>query len=217
MLTEWFRAMLIFVRKGYHIITKDVNNERYSKKSILVYHIFFLLISLSCVIFLPRGITEDFIDYIKDIFAIFIGFFVTALTFIYDKLNVTKIPSQKSIDRMPVDKRPSGEDILRMKQEHNYVIRFFYSIGFNILFATLTLLLLIPIIFWKDFFSVDVFGYRFVKQFSELNEDSILLGGHIAFLIIYRLLVIFLIVNVFFYTIYMITSLLQVLIIKKKI
>lgn len=217
MLIEWIKAMQIFIRKGYRAITMDVNNKKYSKQSILAYHIFFLFISSLCVIFLPKGVNESFIDYIKDIFAIFVGFFVTALTLIYDKLNISKIPSQEAIDRMSAKKRPTSEDILRMKQEHNYAIRFFYSIGFNILFATLTLLLLIPIIFWKEFFTLDISKYQFINYLSDINKESILLGGHIVFLFIYRLFIIFLIVKVFFYTVYMITSLLQVLISKKKI
>ena len=114
MLTEWFKAMAIFVRKGYQAITKNVNNEPYSQKSIWLYHIFFVVISLVCVILLPKGIDSEFIDYIKDIFAIFIGFFVTALTMIYDKLDVTKVPSHEEIDRMLADKRPSAKDIHNM-------------------------------------------------------------------------------------------------------
>lgn len=217
MLIEWIKAMRIFIRKGYRAITMDVNNKKYSKQSILAYHIFFLFISFLCVIFLPKGVNESFIDYIKDIFAIFVGFFLTALTLIYDKLNISKIPSQDAKDRMLAKNRPTSEDILRMKQEHNYVIRFFYSIGFNILFATLTLLLLIPIIFWKEFFTLDISKYQFINYLSDINKESILLGGHIVFIFIYRLIIIFLIVKVFFYTVYMITSLLQVLISKKKI
>lgn len=142
---------------------------------------------------------------------------MTALTMIYDKLYVTKVPSQEEIDRMPADKRPSAKDILRIKQEHNYVVRFFYSIGFNILFATLTLILLIPFIFWKDFYALDIFDSCVIKQLSSLSIKTILLGGHIVYVFLYRLLVIYLIVKVFFYTVYMITSLLQVLISKKKI
>ena len=217
MLTEWFKAMAIFVRKGYQVITKNVNNEPYSQKSIWLYHIFFVVISLVCVILLPKGINDEFIDYIKDIFAIFVGFFVTALTMIYDKLDVTNVPSQEEKDRMPTDKRPSAKDILRIKQEHNYVVRFFYSIGFNILFATLTLILLIPFIFWKDFYALDIFDSCIIKQLSSLSVETILLGGHVALIFLHRLFVIYLIVNVFFYTAYMITSLLQVLISKKKI
>lgn len=217
MLTEWIKAMQIFVRNGYHAMTMDVNNKKFSKTSIFGYHAFFLIISFVCVIFLPKGISGDFIDYIKDIFAIFIGFFVTALTLIYDKLNIAKVPTQKVIDRMPADKRPSSEDLVRMKQERNYAIRFFYSIGFNILFASLALFLLILNIFWNEFFSMDIFEYRLIDKIKDLTIASLLLGGHIVLLFIYRLLVILLIVKVFFYTVYMITSLLQVLISKKKI
>ena len=142
---------------------------------------------------------------------------MTALTLIYDKLNIAKVPTQKVIDRMPADKRPSSEDLVRMKQEHNYAIRFFYSIGFNILFASLALFLLILNIFWNEFFSMDIFEYRLIDKIKDLTIASLLLGGHIVLLFIYRLLVILLIVKVFFYTVYMITSLLQVLISKKKI
>ena len=205
MLKEWLKAMMIFLKNGHYVIIRDVNNRKFSMWSIFGFYCLFIVLSLIVAFSLPQGISDNFIDYIKDIFAIFIGFFVTALTLIYDKLNVTKLPKKESIDRMPVNRRPSSEDIVRLKQEHNYVIRFFYSIGFNILFATITLLLLIPNIFWKDFFSLDI------------DCESVLLGGHIILLFVYRLVVILLIANVFFYTVYMITSLLQVLILKKKI
>lgn len=217
MLTEWFNAMLIFAREGYRNITMDVNHEKFSKKSISLYYVFFLITAFLCVIFLPKGLNEEFVDYIKDIFAIFVGFFVTALTFIYDKLNISKIPSQKQIDEMPVNERPSSEDRVKMKQEHHYTIRFFYSIGFNILYATLTLLLLIPVIFWNGFFSIDISEYMFVQYLEDIDLDSIFLGIYIAFLFTYRLIVIYLTLKVFFFTVYMITSLLQVLISKKKI
>ena len=209
--------MQIFLLNGYQVITKDVNNRKFSKKSIFGFHGLFILLSLLVVLALPQGINDNFIDYIKDIFAIFIGFFVTSLTLIYDKLSLTKIPTKNEINRMPANKRPSSADIIRLKQEHNYVIRFFYSIGFNILFATLTLLLLIPNIFWKDFFSLDISGYELVQKLTDVDCSSILLGGHIVLLFAYRLVVVMLIASVFFYTVYMITSLLQVLISKKKI
>lgn len=176
-----------------------------------------MAISLIVVICLPKGINSEFIDYIKDIFAIFIGFFITALTLIYDKLNITKVPTEEEQNDMPANERPSSKDILRMRQEHNYVVRFFYSIGFNVLFATLTLLLLIPIIFWKQFFFLDISEYEFINDFKNLNEQSVLLGLHIVFLFVYRIVVILLIVKVFFYSVYMITSLLHILISKKKI
>lgn len=44
MLIEWIKAMQIFAKKGYRAITMDVNNKKYSKQSILAYHIFFLFI-----------------------------------------------------------------------------------------------------------------------------------------------------------------------------
>ena len=217
MLKEWYNAIKIFIIQGYATIGKDVNNQPFPRQSKFGFHIFFLSISILCAIILPRGIPEEFIDYIKDIFSIFIGFFVTALVFIYDKLNIEKIPSQEEIDNMSVDKRPSSNDRIRMIQEYNYAIRFLYSIGFNILYATLTLLLLIPVIFWNGFFSMDISEYKFVHHLADLDSNTVLLGAHIAFLFTYRLIVIYMTLKVFFFTVYMITSLLQVLISKKKI
>lgn len=217
MFREWLKAMMIFFQRGYQSIIRDVNNQKFSTLSVCLYHLFFIGISLVTIVFLPKGISNDFIDYIKDIFAIFIGFFITALTLIYDKLNITKIPTQEENNKMPVEERLSSDEILRIKQEHYYVIRFFYSIGFNILYATTTLLLITPIIFWEDFFSMDVSEYSFVHHFADINRTTIFLGVQISLLFVYRLIIILFIVKVFFFTIYMITSLLQVLISKKKI
>lgn len=129
MLNEWLKAIFIFLRKGYQVITKDVNNNKFSTLSIVGFHVFFLAISLIVVICLPKGINSEFIDYIKDIFAILIGFFITALTLIYDKLNITKVPTEEEQNDMPANERPSSRDILRMRQEHNYVVRFFILLG----------------------------------------------------------------------------------------
>ena len=125
MLKEWLKAMMIFLKNGHYVIIRDVNNRKFSMWSIFGFYCLFIVLSLIVAFSLPQGISDNFIDYIKDIFAIFIGFFVTALTLIYDKLNVTKLPKKESIDRMPLNRRPSSEDIVRLKQEHNYVIRFF--------------------------------------------------------------------------------------------
>ena len=125
MLKEWLKAMMIFLKNGHYVIIRDVNNRKFFMWSIFGFYCLFIVLSLIVAFSLPQGISDNFIDYIKDIFAIFIGFFVTALTLIYDKLNVTKLPKKESIDRMPVNRRPSSEDIVRLKQEHNYVIRFF--------------------------------------------------------------------------------------------
>ena len=67
MFKEWLRAMQIFLLNGYQVITKDVNNRKFSKKSIFGFHGLFILLSLLVVLALPQGINDNFIDYITEV------------------------------------------------------------------------------------------------------------------------------------------------------
>lgn len=166
---------------------------------------------------IPNGAIKDFTDYIKDIFAIFVGFFVTVLTFVFDKLDMERIPSPEEMDKLSVDKRWSSSKILRVKQEHNYTIRFFYTIGLIIIYAIFVLILLIPPIFWGGFFDLDLHKYKVIYHFKDMHWANIEIGLHYWFCLIYRILITCFTIKVFYYTLYSTSSLLQVLILKKKI
>lgn len=216
MLIEWIKSVILYFEKSNAIMKKDVNGHDFSRTSICVYRLLFVCITTLLVVGLPQGISDSFIDYIKDILAIFVGFFVTVLTFVFDKLDVEKIPSEEEMNSLPVDQRWSSNRIMKTKREHNYTIRFFYSIGLIIIFSTFALALLIPNIFWGTFFNVDIRKYEFIKTWEMLNCSTISIALHLLFCIVYRFVVLFLIVKVFYYTLYTVSSLLQVLISKKK-
>ncbi len=195
----------------------DVNGKPFLTSSCIVYHAFFVLLAFVIVLAIPNGINSDFIDYIKDIFAIFVGFFVTVLAFVFDKLDITKIPSQEELDKLPADERWDSKKILKVKREHNYTIRFFYTVGMIILLSTLAICLLIPNIFWADFLDQKMGEFCFVNPITHFSWKSIGLFLHLSLCFIYRFCVVFLTVKVLYFTFYSVSSLLHVLISKKKI
>ena len=217
MLKEWIKTIWHFLASAIRVMATDVNGQPFSLASRCVYHVSFVGLTIVIVLCLPNGISHGFIDYIKDIFAIFVGFFVTVLAFVYDKLDITKIPTQEEMDELPADMRWDSKKVMQVKREHNYTIRFFYTVGMVILSSTLAICLLIPNIFWPNFLDVNMREYCFLSSYKDVSWESITLFLHLALCCIYRLVVVFLTIKVLYYTFYSVSSLLQVLISKKKL
>ena len=218
MLKEWIKSIIHYLAKTRNVLSVNVYGQPFSFRSRLLSAILLVVISAVVVIYLPTGFRDtDFIDYIKDILAIFVGFFVTVLTFVYDKLDVTPLPSAEETQLQTTDKRLNSTEILKIKREHNYTIRFFYTIGLTILLSTLELALLIPNIFWEQWFDIDLRDYEIVHSIDSISISSVWLCIHIVFCIIYRFIIISMTISVFYYTAYCVSSLLQVLTSKKKI
>ena len=207
MLKEWITK----------VMAKDVNGKQFSTASRCAYHAFFIALALVIVLCIPNGISPAFIDYIKDIFAIFVGFFVTVLAFVFDKLDITPIPTQDEMDQLPVSERWDSDKVLKVKREHNYTIRFFYTVGMIILLSTMAICLLIPNIFWSDFWDQKMDDFYFVDSIRNISWLSICTFLHLSLCVIYRFTIIFLTIKVLYYTFYAVSSLLQVLISKKKL
>lgn len=217
MLKEWIKSLALYIKKSKEVRSKDINGKPYSKSSRVLSNFAFVGICFFLCFCIPNGVIAGFTDYIKDIFAIFVGFFVTVLTFVFDKLDMDRIPSQEEMDKIPADKRWSATKILRAKHEHNYTIRFFYTIGLIIIYAIFVLILLIPPIFWNNFFDIDFSKYIPLLNPMEMHWENVLIGIHYWLCVIYRTLITCFTVKVFYYTLYSTSSLLQVLISKKKI
>lgn len=217
MFKEWIKTLRRFFQKANSVLAKDINGKPFSKGDQWIYRLSFWVIACVVVCFLPKGLSNDFIDYIKDIFAIFVGFFVTVLCFVFDKLDTERVLSEEEKDFLPAEQRGDALKDLKIKQEHNYTVRFFYTIGLIILFSTVVILLLLPNIFWGGWFNLDVRGYEFVKSFYEISWGSIKLFVHLAICVVYRVVVVMLTIKVFYFTTYSVSSLLQVLINKKKL
>lgn len=217
MLIEWIKTLKHYFEKSKSVLAKDINGKPYSKLSKIFYVLSFWVLACIVVLLLPKGLSDGFIDYIKDIFAIFVGFFVTVLCFVFDKLDIEHIPSTKEEDDKKAEDRLDSITKLNIKHEHNYTVRFFYTIGLIILFSTLVILLLIPNIFWGNWFSMNVREYEFVSSWDSISWSAICTFLHLAFCVVYRIVVVLLTIKVFYFTTYSVCSLLQVLINKKKL
>lgn len=217
MFKEWIKTLIRYFQRANNVLAKDINGKPFSKGNQLIFRLSFWVIACVVVWFLPKGLSKEFIDYIKDIFAIFVGFFVTVLCFVFDKLDTKRVLSEEERNALPVDQRGDAMSDVKLKQEHNYTVRFFYTIGLIIMFSTVVILLLIPNIFWDGWFNLDLKGYEFVKSLDAISLDSIKLFIHLSLCVAYRIVVIMLTIKVFYYTSYSVSSLLQVLINKKKL
>lgn len=217
MLEEWIRTLRRYLAKANNVLAKDINGNTFTKWSQIKFHLVFCGCTLVIIWLIPKGLNSGFIDYIKDIFAIFVGFFVTVLCFVFDKLDTEKVLTQEENDKKKAEDRNSSKRSIKIKQEHNYTVRFFYTIGLIILYSTAVLCLLIPNIFWKEWFDVDIRDYEVVNSFEQITISSIMIFTHLFFCVVYRITVVLLTIKVFYYTVYSVSSLLQVLINKKKL
>lgn len=217
MLKEWIRSLAVYINKSREVRARDINGKPYSKKNRLIIHSVFIFLCVLLCCYSPSGVLNNFTDYIKDIFAIFVGFFVTVLTFVFDKLDMERIPTSEEMDKLPAPQRWTSKKVLKVKQEHNYTIRFFYTIGLIIIYAIFVLILLIPPIFWGNFFDFDFQQYKAILNLREIHLENILIGTHFWFCLMYKTVIAWCTIKVFYYTLYSTSSLLQVLISKKKI
>lgn len=217
MFKEWSKTLYCYFEKANGVLGRNVNGVQFPRWNRIIFHLFFWVLSIVIVWFIPKGFNEGFIDYIKDIFAIFVGFFVTVLCFVFDKLDTEPLLTPEQEDNMPAEQRADSRKILRIKQEHNYTVRFFYTIGLIILFSAMVILLLIPNIFWAGWLNINVQEYEFIRTWNCLNWENIRLFVHLTTCVIYRIVVVLMTIKVFYYTTYSVSSLLQVLINKKKL
>lgn len=217
MFKEWIVILSRYFQRANKVLAKDINGTDFSRKSLLASRLVFWVIALVIVCFLPQGLNDLFIEYIKDIFAIFVGFFVTVLCFVFDKLDTKSIPSSEEEDEKLATERSNSQEKVKIKQEHNYTVRFFYTIGLIILFSTAVIILLIPNIFWNTWFNEDIREYEFVGSVNSLTWESVGTFVHLTLCVVYRVVIILMTMKVFYYTTYCVSSLLQTLIKKKEL
>ena len=75
MLKEWMITLRRYFQRANSVLAKDINGKSFPKGNLIVYKLAFWGIACVIVAFLPQGLSDGFIDYIKDIFVIFVGFF----------------------------------------------------------------------------------------------------------------------------------------------
>ena len=99
MLKEWIDIIQLFFFFCCNVLKKDINGE--DIKNIWISYAIFIIITLLFVWGIPNGFSNGFLDYATSILSIFVGFFITVLVFVEDKLKPTKLPSQEEENAKP--------------------------------------------------------------------------------------------------------------------
>jgi hypothetical protein len=212
MLFEWLEIIVEFYKESHEIINRDVNNHETRWKTIVSYA-FFVIIPGVILYFNSNAVSLDFIDYIKDIFAILIGFFSTVLVFIYEKLEIKKIPSETDENKKPIGQRLNSEQRMLIIQTNQYIKRFLYGIGLNIINSGLVLILLLLSFFFDVLITMNLDLCCCVNNLCiHFSCENLRLFFIQLFVLGYRFIILYLVLRVFSYMLYSVSSLLKVLI-----
>lgn len=194
----------------------DINNQRKSfvrrnGRFLLAYPLtVFVLFSLS------EGYNNEFLQLGASILAILIGLFLTALVFALDKFYM---PAKKrsgdykldlaeneqtrnievSIDEVVFE---NAREKLWQKQSFYYVQKFNVLVGKSVIVGIWALALICINVMYFEFFRVDIADYTFVP----ITIPSILTFGEILLIIIVRFLICYYMIEVFYNTIRIISS-----------
>lgn len=196
--------------------TLDINNKRKS----FVYrngrYLLALPLSIIILLTLPTGYNNEFLQLGASVIAIFIGLFLTALVFALDKFY---IPRKKKGKDYKLDLTENGQSrnvevsideiLFENDQEKNwhkqslyYVQKFNVLVGKSVLVGIWALALISINVLYFEFFRVDIADYTFVP----ITIPSILTFGKILFIIIVRFLICYYMIEVFYNTIRIISS-----------
>lgn len=144
---------------------------------------------------LQPGFKENFAGYTISFLGIFIGLFTSINISLYEqrKFMIGNYNEQLDIDRV------------RSAKIKNFLIQFSGIISYAILLALILVVLLIPVLLFKQTNS-DVSHYRFVRSFKEINIASTWAFIKASLLLIHRFFILNLLCNFFASTLYGITS-----------
>lgn len=212
-----YSSFICFVySKARESETLDINNRRKpfirrNGRLLLSY-----LLSFIVLLTLPAGYNNDFLQLGASILAILIGLFLTALVFALDKFYIP--PKKKDGDyRLETTENEhtrsieiSVEEILYenaqgklwQKQSLYYVQKFNVLVGKNVIVGIWALALICTYVMYYNFFSVNLEDYSFVT----ITLPSILLFLKLLLIIAARFFICYFLIEMFYNTVRIISS-----------
>lgn len=196
--------------------TLDINNRRKpfirrNGRLLLSYPLSFIVL-----ISLPAGYNNDFLQLGASILAILIGLFLTALVFALDKFYIpprkkdgdyrvetTENDQTRSIE-ISVEEivYENAQEKLWQKQSLYYVQQFNVLVGKNVIVGIWALALICTYVMYYNFFSVSLDDYSFV----EITLPSIFLFLKLLLIIAGRFFICYFLIEMFYNTVRIISS-----------
>ena len=173
-------------------------------------------LSFIVLLTLPAGYNNDFLQLGASILAILIGLFLTALVFALDKfyippkkkdgdyrLETTENDQTRSIEISVEEiKYENALEKLWQKQSLYYVQQFNVLVGKNVIFGIWALALICTYVMYYNFFSVSLDDYAFV----EITLPSIFLFLKLLLIIAGRFFICYFLIEMFYNTVRIISS-----------
>lgn len=197
---------------------KDINGNIKSCFSKNFRIILGIIISTGLLMLVPSGYDDSFLQLVTTIVSIFIGLFLTALVFALDKFykpNQCKIgdynleilhEDQLSKYELSLDEIKHLNALERkfQKQSYRYLKQFVVLIGKCVVVSIWTLALVCLYVIFVDYFRIDIYEYICMKNWYI----------RIPIIVIVRFLISYYIVEIFYHTIRIISSMVNFMIAK---
>ena len=195
----------------------DINNKKKSFIRRNSRYLFSIPLCLMFVILLTSGYSNDFLQLSASILSILIGLFITALVFALDKfytprnnnlgdynLEIKDKEEIKNIE-ISIDKitNENANEMLWQKQSLYYVQKFNVLVGKSVIVGVMALALICINVMFLDFFSIDIFDYNFTK---DITSETFLSLIKILVVVIVRFIICYFMIEVFYNTINIISS-----------
>ena len=177
------------------------NIDRYQivLKRVVIWSIAVVLLSSGLT-----GVSDRFINFTGCILSIFIGLFITALLFAFDKIGIKQEKENQKIS-------PKAINILKDTQEYNFAKQCIYILGYNVILCTFVLILILFCVCFDSLMSFNLLDYEFT--YISITSTWIFVQGIIVICI--RFFIFYYLIHIFYYTLYAISSLINMMTIKR--
>ena len=194
----------------------DINNKKKSFIRRNGRYLFAIPFAIFVLCTLHKGYSIDFLQLGASILAILIGLFLTALVFALDKFYIPR-KNKKGDYKLDVSENEQIRNIMisvdeiifenaRDKQWHKqslyYVQKFNVLVGKSVIVGVWALALICMNVMYMEFFNIDFADYSFVP----INLQSLLVFMELLLIAIVRFLICYYIIEVFYNTIRIISS-----------
>lgn len=182
----------------------DANGDNINRKQIVLKRVVIWTLALILLSSGLTGISDRLINFTGCILSIFIGLFITALLFAFDKIGIKHEKEDQKIS-------PKAVNILKDTQEYNFAKQFIYILGYNVILCTFVLILILFCVCFDSLMSFNLLDYEFT--YISITSIWIFIQGIIVICI--RFFIFYYLIHIFYYTLYAISSLINMMTIKR--
>lgn len=181
-------------KKAKEYAQRDINGNK-TKNRWYYKTLFFCIIAGVVTFYLSKyGFDERIVEYATTVLSIFVGIFMTLLVFAVDE-----IPDKKSHQTEDSD---NGKKRLKTIQKYNFYKPFVCILGYTVLLSVICIICIFLQLLINDM-SFNPFDYSFTKQ---ITKEAFFLFCKGLFISLLRFLCVYLIIDIFYYTLYAVSG-----------